>query len=73
MGRDRVAEMAGLALVLIVLAEGGVYWWLTLAQLSSRSPGPGGDGGVSRADVARRPAQLTARAAMAGPKAAPRR
>ncbi|MFI6539371.1 hypothetical protein ACIBHY_43425 [Nonomuraea sp. NPDC050547] len=36
------ANTAGLVLVLIVLAEGGAYWWLKLAQLSSRSPVPAG-------------------------------
>ncbi|MEV3987103.1 hypothetical protein [Nonomuraea sp. NPDC049758] len=37
-----VANSAGLALVLLVLAEGGVYWWLKFAQLSSRAPVPAG-------------------------------
>ncbi|MFI9595532.1 hypothetical protein [Nonomuraea sp. NPDC052265] len=37
-----VANSAGLVLVLLVLAEGGVYWWLKFAQLSSRAPVPAG-------------------------------
>lgn len=37
-----VANSAGLVLVLLVLAEGGVYWWLKFAQLSSRVPVPAG-------------------------------
>lgn len=36
------ANAAGLGLVLIVLVEGGGYWWLKFAQLSSRSPVPAG-------------------------------
>ncbi|MGW2158854.1 hypothetical protein [Nonomuraea sp. NPDC001699] len=37
-----VANSAGLVLVLVVLAEGGVYWWLKFTQLSSRAPVPAG-------------------------------
>ncbi|MFI6789788.1 hypothetical protein ACIBG4_20925 [Nonomuraea sp. NPDC050383] len=37
-----LANSAGLVLVLLVLAEGGVYWWLKFAQLSSRAPIPAG-------------------------------
>ncbi|MFF4989374.1 hypothetical protein ACFY19_19440 [Streptosporangium saharense] len=38
------ANLTGLLLVLVVLAEGGAYWWLKFAQLTSRSPVPRGMG-----------------------------
>ncbi|MEV0633322.1 hypothetical protein [Nonomuraea wenchangensis] len=38
------ANLTGLLLVLILVAEGGAYWWLKLAQLSARSSLPAGMG-----------------------------
>ncbi|MEU0571987.1 hypothetical protein ABZ297_42220 [Nonomuraea sp. NPDC005983] len=38
------ANLTGLLLVLVLLAEGGAYWWLKLAQLTSRSAVPAGIG-----------------------------
>ncbi|PSK98947.1 hypothetical protein CLV63_104171 [Murinocardiopsis flavida] len=38
------ANLAGLALVLVVLAEGGAYWWVKSVQLAAGAAAPAGMG-----------------------------